>query len=228
MPCLETNLTRHATLLSPRLVLRPLLVQIQSHVHQSVFLARNVPKINAHLAVVDLSKTTKPLPCHTNRFLALFLEARGIENEHTIGLAQLPSDLLCQLLDQQTIVPKRLPNELLQRLSILVVKIGNGLRALPFHVREQPGDVLPKMPLLRGALHDRRKGFGKPFQTIQHPLRYSGIEYRILQKFLQSDFKPPFHRLLLSLKHTPRKGLISKELQPVNVRLQSKYNTAKL
>ena len=39
----------------------------------------------------------------------------------------------------------------------------------------------------------------------------------------QPHIKLPFHRLLLSKKHILRKGLLSKELNSVNIKIQSKY-----
>src|SRR5271169_5688791 len=220
MACPETNLTGDATLLPPLLILCPLLVEIQPHVHQGVLLSRNVSQVDAHLAVVDFSVTATPLPCYAHRILALLSEARGIENEYAIGLTQLRADLPRQLLNQQAVVPEPLPNELLQRLSILVVKIGDGLRALPLHVREQPCHILPQVLLLCGTLHDRRIGFDEPFQAIQHPVRYSRIQGGILQKLLHAEFKTPFHRLLLSLIQDSWKGLLPKCLQFLKAKIQ--------
>src|SRR5208283_700849 len=107
----ETNLRGNATLLPPRLVFRPVLVEIQPHVHQGMLFSRNVTEINAHLAVVDFPVTATPLPCYAHRVLALFPEGRGIENDDTIGFAQFRANLPRQLLDQEAVVPQRLPDE---------------------------------------------------------------------------------------------------------------------
>jgi len=81
------------------------------------------------------------------------------------GLTQLRSDLPRQFRDEQTFVPKRLPNELLQD-EILIVKKRNALSIPPLQFREEARHVSPKVPFLFGGLHDRCKRFDKLFQTI--------------------------------------------------------------
>jgi hypothetical protein len=75
-------------------------------------------------------------------------------------------------------------------------------------------------PLLRAHQGDD-KGLDKSFQPIQHPSGYPRIHHRVIQKLLQSDFKPPFYGVVLSFKAIARKGLPTKEIQPVNLALQS-------
>ena len=108
--------------------------------------------------------------------------------------------------DQRPVIPGRLPDELLHRLPVLVVQVGNRLRVLPLHIREKPGHVLSGVLPLLAARQASRERLDKSFQAVQHAFRHSGIQYRVLQKLLQSQFKPPFHWLLLSLKQLPRKG----------------------
>jgi len=96
----------NATLLPPLLVLRPLLVQVQPRVYQRVLLPRNIPQVQAHLAVVDFSQTPAPLPRHADRSLPLLLEPRRVKDEHAVGLGQLRADLPRQFSDQRAIVPR--------------------------------------------------------------------------------------------------------------------------
>jgi hypothetical protein len=58
---------------------------------------------------------------------------------------------------------------------------------------------------------------------FQHSLGDAFVQDCIVQQFLQPHIKSPFHRLLFSRKSVSRKRLLPKELESVNLKIQSKY-----
>ena len=83
-----------------------------------------------------------PLPLDTHRLGPFLGEARRVQDEHAIGLAQLDADLAGQFVQQRIVVPEGLAEELLQRLPLLVVQVGNGLGVLVVQVGEQTLDIV--------------------------------------------------------------------------------------
>ena len=151
----------------------------------------------------------------------MFSERRGIEDQHAVGFADLLADLPNEFVDHRSVIPWRLSDELLHRLPILIVQVGDGFGVFSFYVGEQTAHVLPNMPLSLAADETVGERRHEGFQTIQHSAGDAFIQNRIVQQFFQPHIKSPFHRLLLSMKYSSRKGLLPKELQSVNRKIQS-------
>src|SRR3954469_21112761 len=111
-------------------------------------LARYVGHEDADLAVVDLAVAATPLPRHADRLGPLLGERRGVEDEHAIGFAQVLADLTCQGGKQRPVVPRYFPDELLQALAPLVVKIADRLAGLALELGQEPRHVGGGMPPL--------------------------------------------------------------------------------
>ncbi len=145
----EPRPDRHARRSATLSIPGPLLRKIQAHVDQRMLLTGDVTQKHAHLAVIDFAQATAPLPRHADRVLPLLGERRRIEDDHAIGLANSRADLFRERRQQRLVVPRREANELLQALSFLIVQVGDGLAGLAFELREQPPDVLARVPALR-------------------------------------------------------------------------------
>ena len=194
----ESEFAGNAALLSTLPVFGPFFVQIQPHVGQGVLFARDVTQIHADLTIVDFAQPTAPLSRNADRFLSLLLERRGIENQHPVRRADSRANLPDKFHDQRAIVPRRLSDELLHGLPILIVKVRNGFGVLPFHVGEQTTHVFPNVSLQFAAGQAGGEWRRKRLQPFQHSLGDAFIQNRIVQQFLQPNIKSPFHRLLLS------------------------------
>ena len=70
LPRAIRHVLRHVTCLAVLLIPPPLLGQGQTEVEQGMVVARDVPHVHAHLAVVDLAPVATPLALHTHRVRA--------------------------------------------------------------------------------------------------------------------------------------------------------------
>ena len=78
-------------------------------------------------------------------------------------------------------VPGGLADELLQRLALLVVQVGDGLGVLVLQVGEQPGDVVAGVVALLAALEEFDEGVEEAFQPGQHAAEDAGIDLGVGQ-----------------------------------------------
>jgi hypothetical protein len=83
----------------------------------------------------------------------------------------------------------------LQRLSVVVMMIGNRLDILALDLRYQPTHVLLCQFVLLAAHQAGRERLDKSLQPAQHPLLFR-LDDRVVQQFLQSNLIVSFHRRL--------------------------------
>jgi hypothetical protein len=194
VPRLKPHLLGHAGRATTLAVFGPFLGQIQTYVHQAPLLGRNVAQVDADLTVLHLAQTAAPLPRHTHRVFALLGKRRRIQDQYAVGAAEFPAHFLRQLPEQGPVVPRRGAEEVLQVLAILVVLVGDHLRALPSQIREQPLDVRAGvLPLLR-LQQMLRKGAEEAAQPRQHPLQEPCVQVTLVQNLLLPYLKTSFHR----------------------------------
>src|SRR4051794_30371911 len=117
-------------------------------VYERMSLSRDICHVDADLAVVNFAKPAAPLPRDAHRLGPSLGECRRIENDHGIGRAQVFADLTGQSLEQRLVVPRHMPDELLQALAFLVMKVGDRLAGLAFELGEETGHVLGGVPSL--------------------------------------------------------------------------------
>ena len=165
--------------------------------------SRHVSHEDADLAVVDLAEPAAPLPRHADRLGPLLGERRGVEDEHGVGLAEVLADLTCQGGEQRLVVPGHLPDELLQALAFLVVKVGDRLAGLAFELGEEPGHVLGGMPPLLRPGERLRERLGERFEPLQKALHQLRRDLGLGQHLFQANLVTPFHGRLPSgrLRH---------------------------
>ena len=94
-------------------------------------------------------------------------------------------------------VPGRLADELLQRLPLLVVQVGDGLDVLVLQVGYQPGDVGACVAALFAPLEQLDEGVEEAFQPGQHATEDAGIDFGVGQELVTACGKAAFHRRLL-------------------------------
>ena len=133
------------TCLTPLLVSCPVLGEGQAEVEQGMIVARHVPHVHAHLAVVDLAPVATPLTLHPHRVGAPLWETAGIEGDDAIGFPQPIDHLSDQHLDQRPMVPWRRADEFLydqaldidqggDLLGILAVQVGQETCQVEVHI----------------------------------------------------------------------------------------------
>ena len=123
-----------------------------------------------------LARSSAPLPCHADRRLALFENAGGVDDQHAVGPSDRRADLPDQLVDHRRSLPGLLANELLHRLSILLVKVGDGFHILAFYVGDQTGDVFGGVPPLDIVFQTGRERFDKLVKPLKYALQDLGFD----------------------------------------------------
>jgi hypothetical protein len=161
----EPDLLGNPSLIHPLPLVGPLAGQVQPDIDQGVFPAGDVPEVDPDLAVLDLSQPTAPLPGHTDRRGPLLRERRRVEHEDAIGFAEFLADLVDELGQQWLVVPGWLADELLQRLALLVVEVGDGLDVLGLDVGEQSLGVVRGVVLLGIDVEGGDEGLEERLQT---------------------------------------------------------------
>jgi predicted nucleotidyltransferase len=162
---------------------------------QRLFVAGDISHIDADLAVVHLARSSAPLSRHADRRLALFEDARRVDEQHAVGPTDRRPDLPNQFVDHGLRLPRLLANELLHRLSILLVQIGNGFDVLAFYVGKQTGDVFGGVLPLGLVFQTGREWFDEIIQSLEHTLQGLGLHFRFRHQFFVTYRKSSFHDL---------------------------------
>src|SRR4029450_12781128 len=102
---------------------------------------RHVAQVAGDLTVVDLAQAAAPLARHTHRLGSRLGQARGVEDQYALGVAQVRGDLSRQLLAQGPLLPRSPANEALQGETVLSKAIRDRFDIFAFHIREQATDV---------------------------------------------------------------------------------------
>src|SRR5512135_3439944 len=95
-----------------------------------MFFSRDVRHVNADLTVLDLAEPAAPLPRHAHTLGPLLGERRGIEHDHAVRRAEVRPDLTGQRQEERLVLPRHVPDELLEALTLLVVQVGDALTSL--------------------------------------------------------------------------------------------------
>jgi hypothetical protein len=194
MTRLEADVLRHFAFLSAFAILGPLLRQIQSHIDQRVLFRGRVSHVDADLTVLEFTESSAPLPLHADRFGSLLGEAGRVKHDHAVRTSQLLADLPRQLADQGLMVPVGLADKVLQRLSTLIVTIGNRLGILAVHIGNQSCDKVAGILPLLGAGQQASKRLDKPFQPLERSQKHGPIHLSFLQQRFLAKLKTSFHR----------------------------------
>src|SRR5712691_6612866 len=80
----ELHVLRHMARLALLFVPSPVLGEREPEVEQGMIVARHVPHVHPHLAIVDLPPVATPLPLHPHRMRTPFWEAAGIKGDHPV------------------------------------------------------------------------------------------------------------------------------------------------
>ena len=131
-------------------------------------------------------------------------------------MAHLGGHLAVQLVDQRRGVPRRGTNEGLERLSVKVVSVGNGLGVLVLEVGEQPSEVGPGGPPALGAGERGDEGLGEGFQAADGAAEGRRRNLAIGEQLILALLKPGLHRLTPSIEVvSPLEGI---DTNALNVR----------
>ena len=179
---------------TPVLVLGPLPGQVEADIDQGVVAAADVGEVDADLAVVDLAQAAAPLPLHADRGGALLGEGRRVEDEDPVGATQLLAHLAGQFGEPGVVVPGGLADELLQRLAVLVVQVGDGLDVLVLQAGDQARDIVAGMLGLFAALEQFDKRVEEAFEPGQNAAEDAGIDLGVGQEVVAAGSKAAFHR----------------------------------
>ena len=155
---------------------------------------RGVGHEDADLAVVDLPQPPEPLPLHADRGPALLGEARGVEDDHPVGGADLAAHLAGQLAQQGPVVPGRGADEVLEAMPLLVMAVGDRLGGLVLQVGDEPGQVGPGVVALlpaSQALGERPGEVGEAFEAALEDL---GGDLAFVEQLLLAEPVTPVHR----------------------------------
>src|SRR3954452_18526661 len=132
-------------------------------------LPSRVGNVDAALAVLDLAEPAAPLPRHSHRLGPLLGERRGVEDDHAVRLPQVLADLTGERGKEGRMVPRDLPDELLDGLSLLIVQVSDPLASLMLKLGEKAGHVLDRVSVLLGLAQGRcervNEGLQPPEQT---------------------------------------------------------------
>ena len=122
----------------------------------------------------QLCQAGRTVPRNTHRLGPFLGECRRIENDHSIGLAQVFADLTGQSLEQRLVIPRHMPDELLQALAFLVMEVGDRLAGLAFELGKKTGHVLAACRCCSGSASDFAKGSANASSRFRRPCINSG------------------------------------------------------
>src|SRR5512144_2542276 len=202
MASAELDLPGHPRSLAARAVRRPLVREIKACIDDRMFLPRDVPHVEPDLAVLDLAESTAPLSRHAHRLGPLLGDRRGVEDDHAIRLAEVGADLAGQRHEQGLMVPRNIPDELLEALTLPVVEVGDPLGRLVFEFRQQAGEVLDGVPPLFGLGQGRGERLDELLQPCQQALGHLRGDLRLGQQAFQLQFVTAFHDILIPCLHS--------------------------
>ncbi len=149
--CLLWDMAFH----TPRIVLRPLLRHVQLRVHERAAARRRIRQKHSDLAIINLSESAAPLTRDADRVLALLWEARPIENENGVRVAQFLPDVTPHLLPKKVVLPTALPNEPLQATPRYIMRGSDRLDRLPLEPAHEALEIHLQVPLLLFARQQR-------------------------------------------------------------------------
>ena len=132
--------------------------------------------------------------CTPDRGVALLGEARGVEDDHPVGRADLAAHLAGQLAQQGPVVPGRGADEVLEAVPLLVVAVGDRLGVLVLQVGDEPGQVGPGVVALflaDQALGERPGEVGEAFEAALEDLRG---DLALVEQLLLAEPVTPVHR----------------------------------
>ncbi|HKB38161.1 MAG TPA: hypothetical protein VKD72_17065 [Gemmataceae bacterium] len=90
-------------------------------------------------------------------------------------------------------VPGGLADELLQRLALLVMEVGDGLDVLVLQVGEQAGDLVAGVQPLFATLEGFDERLEEAFQAGQHAAEDAGIDLGVGQELVATGSKAVSH-----------------------------------
>ncbi len=211
----------HPGLGAAALPLRPFLRQVQPKINQRVIATGHIAQVDSDLTVINLAKPTAPLPLHADRLGSLFGKGRRIEDQHAVIFTQFSSHLVCQLGQHRTMIPFRLADELLQCLSLTVMKIRDRFNVLAIQVGQQTRNILPGIELLFAHTQCSEKRLQKRFQARHQTTRQTVRNLGIFQQLAQPNTKTSLHRLN-SFRRIPsaERSLYPNELRRIKIKTQ--------
>src|SRR5262249_58058909 len=101
----KDNVFWHLCRPQTRWLIGPAFRQIECPVDESVAAARHIGSEHADLAVRDLTRRTRVLPCDATRCLALLEKAGLIDHQHGIRVGEMLDDILAHNVAQRISIP---------------------------------------------------------------------------------------------------------------------------
>src|SRR5260370_42550176 len=137
----EYDFFRNARLLTTLTVLRPAFRQIQAPAEYRAALFSNMVQADRNLAIPNLAERSRALSFHSHRVLALFGEARIVDNQNRVRF-QFRSHTLTQTFPQRHPIQRALSNELLKSLHVSLARaIGKWLVVLALPIQPKSTNV---------------------------------------------------------------------------------------
>ena len=126
-------------------------------------------------------------------------EARKVEDNHPILLAQLLADLLGQDREQGLMIPWHVPDELLDSLSFLIVEISDLPRLLCSSFDSRPVNLFVACRCCSGSLRVAANGSMKMSNRSSRRIDQVRRHLRLCQHVSQPCFVSSIHDALASL-----------------------------
>ena len=111
---------------------------------------------------------------HADRLGPLLGEPRGIKDNDCIGFADVIADLLGQQGEAWLVAPRNLPDEVLETLSLAIMKVGDRLARLPGEFGEQAGEILGGMTPLHRLFEQRSERLDEGCETTDQAVHQLG------------------------------------------------------
>jgi hypothetical protein len=137
-------LVRHGGGLQAHRIVGSSLRQIQRSIDEGMAMTRHVSGKHTDLAIRDLPRGARVLPCHAARCFALFQETSFVDHQHRTVVRQMLDNTLAQRIGIPPIPPQK-------RLMAARIRIAGGLRASTLSCAAprsavRPGTILRSPP----------------------------------------------------------------------------------
>jgi hypothetical protein len=180
----EADLLGNARFLASERAPAPFLGEVETAVDERGAAGSDVGEVDPGLTILDLAQATTPLPLHAHGLGALLGEVAAVEDEDTLGVAQIPLDFMMQLGEHLLVVPEPGPDEVLDEPTILVVVGGDGLAGLSGEVAEKPLHVRAGVSRLLHSVEPCGVAADEFLQVLQARFELLARDFGVGKKFL--------------------------------------------